>query len=459
MINRMLKQIHEMIGGLNDISEWESVNIIGVAIDSRKVGANNLFIPLRGEKVDGHSYVEKAKAQGAAASLWQKDVPNPPKNFPIIMVENTEAALQELARAYRKELNVKVIGVTGSNGKTTTKDMTAALLATTYKVHKTSGNYNNHLGLPLTILSMEEDTDVAVLEMGMSSRGEIEFLSNLAQPDLAIITNIGESHLLDLGSREEIANAKLEIIDGLASGGTLIYYGDEPLLRNKVDKQLDSIHLLSFGSSNKNDLYATSILQENKATSYSVAGVLQGEYEIPVLGEHNVMNALAAMLAAKELSVDQKKISEGLASIQLTNMRMEMVEGGNGVKIINDAYNASPTSMMAAIQLMEGLSGFNRKILVLGDMLELGLQERDFHLEIGEQISKDQIDKVFTFGTLAENIANGALKTFAKGNVQSFSNKQSLIDELKKQIEPNDLILVKASRGMRLEEVVQALQK
>ena len=459
MINRMLKQIHEMIGGLNDISEWESVKLVGVAIDSRKVGANNLFIPLRGEKVDGHSYVEKAKAQGAAASLWQKDVPNPPKGFPIIIVENTEVALQELARCYRQELNVKVIGVTGSNGKTTTKDMTAALLATTYKVHKTSGNYNNHLGLPLTILSMEEDTDVAVLEMGMSSRGEIEFLSKLAQPDVAIITNIGESHLLDLGSREEIANAKLEIIAGLASGGTLVYYGDEPLLRNKVEKQLDSLQVLSFGRTNKNDLYATSIGQENKATSYSVEGVLQGEFEIPVLGTHNVMNALAAMLTAKELNVDQNKMSEGLASIQLTNMRMEMVEGANGVKIINDAYNASPTSMMAAIQLMEGLSGFNRKILVLGDMLELGLQERDFHLQIGEQISKDQIDKVFTFGSLAENIAKGALKTFAEENIQSFLNKQSLIDELQKLIEPNDLILVKASRGMRLEEVVQALQK
>ena len=207
--------------------------IAGVSIDSRKVTTDNLFVPLRGEKVDGHRYVEKVRDQGAAASLWQKDVPNPPKNIPIIIVENTEVALQELARAYRQQLNVRVIGVTGSNGKTTTKDMTAALLATTYKVHKTSGNFNNHLGLPLTILSMDEDTDVAVLEMGMSSRGEIEFLSKLARPDLAIITNIGESHLLDLGSREEIANAKLEIIEGLAGGGTLIYYGDEPLLRIK----------------------------------------------------------------------------------------------------------------------------------------------------------------------------------------------------------------------------------
>ena len=459
MINRTLKQIHEMIGGLNQIREWESVTIAGVSIDSRKVTDGNLFVPLLGEQVDGHRYVEKAMNQGAAASLWQQNVPNPPKDVPIILVEDTEVALQELARSYRQQLNVKVIGVTGSNGKTTTKDMTAALLATTYKVHKTSGNYNNHLGLPLTILSIQEDTDVAVLEMGMSSRGEIEFLSKLACPDIAIITNIGESHLLDLGSRDEIANAKLEIIEGLADKGTLIYYGDEPLLRNKVGDSLKSLHVLSFGRSNTNDIYATSIQQGTNYTSYTIAGILEGSYEIPVLGNHNVMNALAAMLVAKELQVDQAKIQEGLASIRLTNMRMEMVEGADGEKIINDAYNASPTSMMAAIELMEGMSGFNHKILVLGDMLELGLQERDFHLKIGEQISNEKIEKVYTYGPLAENIAIGARKTFASDNVLSFQDKQTLIEELKKQIEPNDLILVKASRGMRLEEVVQALQK
>src|SRR6476620_10523356 len=263
MINRTLKQIHEMIGGLNPITEWESVNISGVSIDSRKVTANNLFVPLLGEQVDGHHYVEKAMNQGAAAALWQQNVPNPPKDFPIILVENTEVALQELARAYRQQLSVKVIGVTGSNGKTTTKDMTAALLATTYKVHKTSGNYNNQLGLPLTILSIQEDTEVAVLEMGMSSRGEIEFLSKLARPDMAIITNIGESHLLDLGSREEIAKAKLEIIEGLVDGGTLIYYGDEPLLRDRAEGRLDHLRVLSFGRSTSNDIYTTFIEQEN----------------------------------------------------------------------------------------------------------------------------------------------------------------------------------------------------
>lgn len=460
MINRTLKQIHEMISGLNLITEWESIDIHGVAIDSRKVTANQLFIPLRGEQVDGHQYVERAFEQGAAASLWQKDVPNPPENRPIIVVENTEVALQELARAYRQQLNVKVIGITGSNGKTTVKDMTAALLATTYTVHKTSGNYNNHLGLPLTILSMTEETEVAVLEMGMSSRGEIAFLSKLAKPDIAIITNIGESHLLDLGSREEIAHAKLEIIEGLADEGTLIYYGDEPLLQQKISNQRGgSLRMLSFGRAQMNDIYTTAIEQGTKGTSYSVAGVAAGSYEIPVLGHHNVMNALAAMLVAKEMQVDQAKIEAGLATIRLTNMRMEMVEGIHGEKIINDAYNASPTSMMAAIELMEGLSEFNHRMLVLGDMLELGLQEQDFHLKIGERISNEKIDKVFTYGPLAEYIAIGARKAFAVDDVHSFQDKEELIKALKESIKPNDLLLVKASRGMRLEEVVEALQK
>ncbi|MDQ7862821.1 UDP-N-acetylmuramoyl-tripeptide--D-alanyl-D-alanine ligase [Peribacillus frigoritolerans] len=236
MIKRTLKQVHEMAEGLNDISPFQSKGINGVTIDSRTVKEGCLFIPLKGEQVDGHQYVKQALAQGAVASFWQRDVPNPPDDLPIIIVENTEKALQQLARSYRQELNIKVIGITGSNGKTTTKDMTAALLATTYKVHKTNGNFNNHLGLPLTVLSMAEDTEAAVLEMGMSSRGEIEFLSKMAKPDVAIITNIGESHLLDLGSREEIANAKLEIVEGLAKDGTLIYHGDEPLLRNRIKK-------------------------------------------------------------------------------------------------------------------------------------------------------------------------------------------------------------------------------
>lgn len=458
MLKRTVKQVSEMVDVLNDIKSFELNEIHGVTIDSRAVTKGCLFVPLKGEQVDGHQYVKNAIAQGASASFWQQDIPNPPADLPIILVENTEKALQQLAKGYREQLNLKVIGITGSNGKTTTKDMTAALIATTYKVHKTNGNYNNHLGLPLTILSMEEDTEAAILEMGMSSRGEIEFLSKLAKPDIAIITNIGESHLLDLGSREEIANAKLEIIEGLAPGGTLIYQGDEPLLHDRIQKDFAHLRVLSFGRTEQNDLFPVTITQGPDSTLFTTGGENHHDFEIPVLGQHNVLNALAAILAARELHIDNESIHKGLKSIRLTNMRMEMVEGAKGQKIINDAYNASPTSVKAAVELIEGLSGFENKILVLGDMLELGEQEKDFHLKIGELIAVEHIDKVFTYGPLAEYIAKGASKTFSAENVQSFQDKQELIEVLKNSTGAHDLILVKASRGMKLEEVVKSLQ-
>ncbi|WP_028390580.1 UDP-N-acetylmuramoyl-tripeptide--D-alanyl-D-alanine ligase [Bacillus cihuensis] len=458
MLKKTLKQIHEMVGGLNNITDFESIIAAGVSIDSRHIEPNNLFIPLRGEQVDGHQFVEKAISQGAAASFWQKDAGEPPAGLPCIMVENTEKALQDLAKAYRKQLNCKVIGITGSNGKTTTKDMVAALLQTMYRVHKTSGNFNNHLGLPLTILGMDEDTEVAVLEMGMSSRGEIEFLSKLAEPDLAIITNIGESHLLDLGSREEIANAKLEIVAGLKAGGTLIYHGDEPLLRDRIERDLTNLHVVSFGREDKNDLYPISITQTDNSTSFEINGDFREPYTIPVLGVHNVQNALAAMLVAKLLRVNDTHIRNGFESVRLTNMRMELVAGAKGQKIINDAYNASPTSMKAAIELVETLEGFQSKYLVLGDMLELGNQEKEFHVNIGKIIQPDKINAVFTYGSLGHFIAEGARKSFPVDRVFSYEDKTALITDLKERTSLNDLILVKASRGMKLEEIVQALQ-
>src|SRR4051812_20476758 len=236
-----------MIEIKNNISSFQDVTIHGVTIDSRKIQPGNLFIPFKGEHSDGHTYVEAALKSGAAAALWQRDVPNPPANLPILIVEDTLEAIQELARSYRNELDVKVVGITGSNGKTTVKDMTANLLALQYKVQKTEGNYNNHLGLPLTILSLEEDTEIAILEMGMSGKGEIEFLTKLARPHAVLITNIGESHLQDLGSREGIAQAKLEIIQGLEENGLIVYLGDEILLKEPFSHYKGSTQIQTFG--------------------------------------------------------------------------------------------------------------------------------------------------------------------------------------------------------------------
>jgi UDP-N-acetylmuramoyl-tripeptide--D-alanyl-D-alanine ligase len=458
MIKRTIKRVSEMISVKNDITSYADVEITGVSIDSRKIEKGNLFIPFKGENSDGHKYVEDSLKRGAAAAMWQSDVPNPPAHLPIIIVEDCLVALQELSREYRKQLSVKVVGITGSNGKTTTKDMTASLLATTYKVQKTEGNYNNHIGLPLTVLGLDEDTEIAVLEMGMSGRGEIEFLTKLASPDAVVITNIGESHLLDLGSREGIAEAKLEILQGLKEGGLAVLHGDEPLLMERINKYKGNVTVQTFGRTDRNDFFPTEITQLEQGNRFQINESSEN-FELPVLGNHNILNALAAMIIARYFDVPFHKMNEGLMKVKLTNMRMELVEGVHGEKIINDAYNASPTSMMAAIELVSNLKGYEKIILVLGDMLELGPQEEQYHQQIGEGLNPEKIDLVFTFGKLAEHIAEGARSSLGKNRVFSFMDKNELIKRLEEHVTNDSLVLVKASRGMKLEEIVTALQK
>ena len=374
------------------------------------------------------------------------------------MVEDTLIALQELARSYRNELDVKVVGITGSNGKTTVKDITANLLSLQYKVQKTEGNYNNHIGLPLTILSLDKDTEVAILEMGMSGRGEIEFLSKLARPNVAIITNIGESHLQDLGSREGIAEAKLEITQGIVDHGLIVYMGDEILLKEGLSHYEGHAQIKTFGRQSKNDLYPVKMNTSQKGSTFKI-NASETEYYLPVLGIHNVLNALSAMLTAHYFYIPYEKMNEGFSNLKLTNMRMELVEGKSGERIINDAYNASPTSMKVAIDLVSNLPDYERKILVLGDMLELGEKEKEFHFEMGRIIDPQKINFVFTFGNLGAQIAEGARTIFPTERVFSFTEKQLLIEELKKYTNAKTLIMVKASRGMKLEEVVTALLK
>lgn len=441
----------------NDLTKFEDHVIKGVSIDTRKIEKGNLFVPFKGENVDGHKFVRQAIEKGAGAALWDKNVPNPPEDIPVLVVDDPLLALQSLANQYRHQLDLKVVGITGSNGKTTTKDMVASLLGTKYKVHKTQGNYNNHIGLPLTILALPEDAEVAVLEMGMSGFGEIELLSEISQPDAAIITNIGESHLQDLGSREGIAKAKLEIVQGLKEDGLFAYFGDEPLLEEQV-KDLSLKRIETFGRTEENTIFPVKIEMDNDGSHFETS-LYEGEtFFLPVLGQHNIHNALAAILIAKEFGVSVKEMKEGLKSLKLTQMRMEMTEGQKGEKIINDAYNASPTSMKAAIQLVSELEGFDTKMLVLGDMLELGDNEEEFHLEIGRLIDPERIQHVYTYGKLGEFIAKGARERFSSENVHSFHDKNELADKLKHQTKGGDLLLFKASRGMKLEEVIEALQ-
>ncbi|MBE4909678.1 UDP-N-acetylmuramoyl-tripeptide--D-alanyl-D-alanine ligase [Bacillus luteolus] len=456
MIKRSMKQIAQMVSGECNHSTNEEM-LSGVSINSRAIEAGNLFVPIIGEKFNGHEFVEGAIINGAKASLWQRNQENPPKNIPLIYVEDTLVALQDLAKTYRNELSLKVIGITGSNGKTTTKDIVASIMGTTYKVLKTEGNLNNHYGLPLTILRLEEDTEVAVLEMGMSGRGEIELLTKIAQPDAAIITNIGEAHLLDLGSRDGIADAKFEIIDGLKEGGTIIYDGDETLLNERVMGK--SINTITFGSHSDCTYVPVSIKQENDVTYFTINKYPDTEIHMPILGKHNVFNALAGIAVAEYFNVSLENIQKGLKQLKVSNMRLEVIEGKNGSKIINDAYNASPTAMKAAIDLVQNLKGYSRKVVVLGDMLELGPNEEKYHYEIGELLKPNFVDYVVTFGELSKHIAEGARVSFEPDKVKAYTNKTNLIEDLKKIVSANDLILVKGSRGMRLEEVVMELKE
>lgn len=431
-------------------------DVTGVCIDSRSVQAGDLFVPFRGEQVNGHAFVNGAFERGAVAALWLKDEPNPPTDVPLLFVEDAELALQKMARSYRNELTCTVIGVTGSNGKTSTKDLLAGVLSPYFKVKKTEGNFNNELGLPLTLLTVEDDTEVAILEMGMSGFGEISFLSTLAAPQFAVITNIGEAHMQDLGSREGIAKAKFEIIDGLADDGTLLYDGDEPLLVDLVKGQ-PSVHSVSFGYEQA-DLTATGIESTDKGSSFTVSGQLEGQFTIPVYGAHQVKNSLAALLIAAKLGLTEAQIQESLAKTSLTDMRMQPVAGLNGSLLINDAYNAAPTSMRAAFRFMDETSVKSRKWLVLGDMLELGPDEQRYHEELAQDLKQLDLQGVALFGPrmkwLADQLTDAAFEV-----VWTADDPTLLADTVRPKLTHDTVVLFKGSRGMKLERIIEVLQE
>jgi len=494
MITRMLSEIAAMSSGRlgpgyiaagNTTAapgEWSDLSVQGVYKDSREAGDGRLFVPLSGDNFDGHLYAEAALANGASASFWQEDreIPAGLAGKPLVLVDDTLAALQRLASAYRSQLKTTIVGITGSNGKTTTKDMVAAALGSTLRVHKTAGNLNNHIGLPLTVLSLAEDNEAAVLEMGMSGLREIALLTEIARPDIAIITNIGDAHLLQLGSREAIAQAKLEIAEGLKPGGLLIVSADEPLIREQLKKTALPEHaaVRTFGASSNADWRAADIQVGAVSTSFSVQSGAAAAYspagkdappsyhslriEIPVPGVHNVHNALAAIAAAAACGIPPEAAAAGLASMQLTGMRIQPMKASNGALILNDAYNANPTAVRAAVDLVAGLSGYRRKWIVLSDMRELGAAEEALHRETGAYITPDKADAVLTCGALSIHTSEGAAASFgssAAAAVRHFDNQDSLIGALAAELDPRDLVLVKGSRTMHMERVVEALQR
>lgn len=471
MIKRSLKQIAEMAGGRLSGANDDQFIISGVSKDTRTIRPGQLYVPLDiGFRFDGHDFVEEAFAKGAAAALWQQDRPNPPGGVPLILVQDTLQALQALARSYRQQLSVKVIGITGSNGKTTTKDMMKSILSAWGKVHHTDGNLNNHVGLPMTILEAEEDAEWMVLEMGMSGQGEIELLTQIGQPDAAIITNIGEAHLQQLGSRQEIAKAKMEITAGLKPGGILVYPGEEPLLTELLALEPatffktcgyayePSIKPVSVGFGDSNDVYPLSLQMDsgNDGYYFRLAGGSESFF-IPLHGKHNVLNAMAAVVCAKQFGVTDAAIRKGLSRLTISGMRADIVSLPSGAKILNQAFNASPTSVRASIQALIELTGVERRIVVLADMLELGEDEVKYHQDIGTELDPKHIDEVYTYGELAAHIADAARPRYPNGAVRAFEKKSDLIRVLKHTVKNKDVILVKGSRGMRMEEVIEGL--
>lgn len=431
----------------------------GVSIDSRTLIEGDLFVPIV-RIDDGHNYVKQAFENGAVVSLWQADHVPPPEGLPLIIVEDTLKALHELAQSYRGQLNCKVIGVTGSNGKTTVKDLISSLLSASYKVHKTIGNLNGEYGLPLTLLAVEEDTDIIVLEMGMSNAGEMKILSEIAKPDIGIITMIGVSHLASLGSREGIASAKLEILEGLNPCGVFIINGDEPLLNKPLSEMRlpETLKVIRFGESPGNDYYPLEINLNESSLSFTM-NKYQAEFSVPMLGRHNVLNVLAAMAVADCFQIKQPDIQSGLEKLVMTGMRMERIVTPRGFMIINDAWNASPVSMKAAIETLSNLEGFNRRILILGDMLELGDKEIEFHAKIAKCIDMSKIQTVFTIGNLSKIISDTLHRTRTTGEVKHFTSKAELTAACKPLLNHNDVVLIKGSRGLKLEEICDSLNK
>lgn len=457
MIKKSLIEVAQMAGGSRLVSEGGQQRnrnplIHGVSIDSRTIGRGELFVPIHGARVDGHDFIEQVKQQGAAASFWKKDRKPYPAGIDLILVDDTLRALQQLATAYRKQLQIKVVGVTGSNGKTTTKDLIHSVLSKQYSVYKTKGNMNTDIGMPLTLLRMEETTEVVVLEMGMRGLGEIELLSKLALPDIAVITNIGESHLETLKTRENIAKAKLEILSGLSPNGVFIYNGDEPLLQRNYN-----VTTIRYGIGQDNDLVLKDLAWNGR--DGMTFGIEPGDsrFQVPLLGEHNVLNAMASIAVGRTLGMNDPSIAQGLSEAKISEMRIEVLQGRSGITLLNDCYNASPSSMKASIRLLEEMPDVGKKILILGDMLELGEQERQLHEEVGTSINPDKVDYVIATGSLGKWIILGALRRFPEERAIWMETKQEVLDWMESFAEPDCVALIKASRGMAMEEITQQL--
>ena len=443
--------VNEILDNLNYKDSYiffnEKVN--NFSKDTRTIIDKDVFLAIKGENFDGNSFIKDAYLKGA--SLVICDNPDMDtityakaneKN--LIVVEDTIKALQDLAIYKRSLYDIPVIAITGSAGKTSTKDIVYSVLATKYNVLKTPGNLNNHIGLPLTILSLK-DEDILLVEMGMNHFGELSVLSNIAKPTVAVITNIGTAHIGNLGSKENILKAKLEILEGLKDNGSFVINNDDVLLNKEKDKHSN---IYTYGINNDSFVKATDVVLNESSASFKVDNY---EYKINISGEHFVYNALCAVTIGKLFDISKEDIAKGLLNFNISANRMDIIKS-NGYTLIDDSYNANYDAMLYALKYLAGLSG--RKIAVLGSMLELGDFSSDIHLKLGQNINNLDIDLVLTVGDDAKYINDGINSI----DNYHFNSNQEVIDYLKNNIRKDDKVLIKASHSLNFKEIVDKLK-
>ena len=431
--------------------------------DTRTIQKGDIYIGIKGEKFDGNLFWKQALDNGAMGVIVQ-DIAfeaNDLKSYSdkvIIQVKDTLEALYAIASYKRQLYDVPVVAITGSVGKTSTKDIVANVVSQKYHTLKTVGNNNNNIGLPFTILNAPTDIEAMVLEMGMNHFGEIHLLSEIAKPNICVITNIGTSHIGNLGSRENILKAKLEILDG-AKEPYVVINNDNDLLHKWYEKAKNTYKIKTYGIYQESDIQAKSMDMKEDESSYTVS--LMGKEEkmrVPVGGEHFILNSLCAIAVGELLHIEIKDIKKGIESFQLTKNRMEVTECKNGIKIINDAYNSSVESVKASLAYMKHINA-NRRIAVLGDVLETGEFAKELHESIGKIVYENAVDILICSGENAKYIVESAKKQgFDENRIYYFENKEEIVDLLKKIIEPNDVILFKASNGMRFFEIAEKVK-
>jgi len=434
-----------------------SAAVTEVDTDSRAMHPESLFVPLVGENFDGHRYLDQALDTGALGCLTQREPENLRPDRFYILVRDTMTALGDLARAYRMRFDLQVVGVTGSVGKTTTKDMIASVLARKYRVLKTQGNFNNNIGLPKTLFRLDRSHQIAVVEMGMNHEGEIDYLTRIARPDVAVITNIGDAHIENLGSRQNTLQAKAEIFNGLKKGGIAVLNGDDPLLRLLEDRL---IHPILWCGEGEEDDFRCLDIREGKGDNMILRACTpagQLETEIHCLGRHLYHAALAAAAVGSHFGLSNEEIAAGINDFTPTKMRMDILRCKQGVTVLNDTYNANPQSMRAAVDVLAKYSGAQR-VAVLGDMLELGELGSVLHESVGRFVGASGIDCLITVGQLGASIARGA-RDAGMTEVYERPDKEEAKVVLDQVLQPGSVFLCKASRGMRFEEIVDYIKR